>query len=40
MAIDALQSVEIIEAMENFVARNRPPANIRHKLDLSYKIEN
>jgi hypothetical protein len=26
--------------MENYVARNRPPAHIRDKLDLSYKIEN
>ena len=39
MAIELLQTLEVIEAMENFIARKRPPANIRHQLDLSYKIE-
>lgn len=39
MAIDALQSLEVIEAMENFIARKRPPEHIREKLDLDYKIE-
>ncbi len=39
MAIDALQTVEVIEAMENFIARRRPREDIRHKVDLSYKIE-
>ncbi|MEO7445500.1 MAG: DUF3024 domain-containing protein [Ferruginibacter sp.] len=38
MAIDILQTLEIIEAMENFIARRRPPAHIRAQLDISYKI--
>lgn len=40
MPIDALQKVDIIEVMENFLSRKRPPAHLRHQLDLSYKIEN
>lgn len=39
MAIDILQILNVIEAMENFIERNRPPEHIRPKLDLSYKIE-
>lgn len=39
MAIDILKTAEIIEAMENFIARRRPPEHIREKLDLGYKIE-
>jgi hypothetical protein len=40
MAMDARQKVDIIEAMDNFMERRRPPENIRHEVDLSYKIEN
>lgn len=39
MAIDILNTLEVIEAMENFIARRRPPEHIRKKLDLGYKIE-
>lgn len=39
MAIDTLQTLEIIEVMENFLSRKRPPLEIRKKLDLGYKIE-
>jgi hypothetical protein len=39
MAIDIFQTLDVIEAMENFIARKRPPENIRHQVDLSYKIE-
>lgn len=39
MAIDALQSLDVIEAMENFIARKRPPKHLREKLDIAYKIE-
>ena len=39
MAIDSLQTLDVIEAMENFIARKRPPEHIREKLDLGYKIE-
>ena len=41
MAIDALQTVEMIELLENFVARIRPDTEeIRKKLDYGYSIEN
>ena len=39
MAIDTLQTLDIIEVMENFLARKRPPEHIRPKLDIDYKIE-
>lgn len=39
MTFDPLQTLEVIEAMENFLSRNRPPEEIRKKLDLGYKIE-
>ena len=38
MAKDNLQTLEIIEVMENFLERNRPPENLRDKLDLGYEI--
>jgi len=39
MAIDTLQTLEVIEAMENFISSIRPPDDIREKLDIAYKIE-
>ena len=39
MAIDSLQTLEVIEALENFISKIRPPEHIREKLDISYKIE-
>lgn len=39
MTLDSLQTMGIIEALENFVERNRPPEHIRTKLDIGYKIE-
>lgn len=39
MAIDASHVLELIEVMENFMTKRRPPENIRSKFDLSYKIE-
>lgn len=39
MAIDALQKVEIIEEMENFLLEKRPPVEIRDQLDMGYKID-
>ncbi len=39
MAIDVLQTVDVIEAMENFIARIRPPEHIRPELDIGYKID-
>jgi len=37
--IGILQTLDVIEAMENFISRNRPPEHIRPELDLGYKIE-
>ena len=39
MAIDTLQTLEVIEVMENFLSRKRPPEHIRKQLDIGYKIE-
>jgi len=39
MAIDILNTVDIIEIMENYIEKVRPPENIRKQLDLSYTIE-
>ena len=38
MGKDNLQTLEIIEVMENFLERNRPPENLRHQLDVGYEI--
>lgn len=40
MPLDALFTLEIIEAMENFLKRKRPPLHIRPQLDIDYKTEN
>lgn len=40
MAIDTLQTLEVIEVMENFLSKKRPPEHIRKQLDIGYKIEN
>lgn len=39
MAIDILQTLEIIEVMENFISRKRPHEQIRNQLDIGNKIE-
>ncbi len=39
MAINVLQTVEIIEVMENFIDRIRPEEEIRPQLDFGYSIE-
>lgn len=40
MALTLENTVGIIEIMENYVERIRPPFPIRKKLDISYKIDN
>lgn len=40
MGLSALNTTDVIEVMENFIDKKRPPEHIRHKLDLSYRIEN
>lgn len=39
MAVTNLQVLDIIEDMEAFLERQRPPEHIRPKLDIGYKIE-
>jgi hypothetical protein len=39
MAVENLQVLDIIEVMEAFLERERPPEDIRPKLDVGYKIE-
>ena len=36
---DILQTAEVIEACENLLERRRPPEEIRHKVDLAYRID-
>jgi hypothetical protein len=40
MALDIIQSVDIIEIMENYMARIRPTPEIRNRVDLGYEIDN
>jgi hypothetical protein len=40
MTLDIIKSADIIEAMENFLERKRPPEDIRDKVDIGYRIEN
>ncbi len=40
MSIDALETVETIEVLENYLSRNRPPEHIRKKFDIGYRLEN
>ena len=38
MTLDIRKSVDIIETMENYLSKYRPPVEIRPELDLSYEI--
>lgn len=40
MSLKAIATLEIIEIMEGYVERNRPPEKIRNKLDIGYRIDN
>jgi hypothetical protein len=40
MALDITNAVDIIELMENYVERIRPPHHLRNKVDISYRIDN
>ena len=40
MALEFDNEIEIIEVMEGFLINSRPPENIRHEVDIAYKIEN
>ncbi len=39
MPFEALMTVDIIETLENYIQKIRPPEEIRPKLDLGYQIE-
>lgn len=39
MALDVMHTVEIIEALENWLDKNRPREKIRSKLDIGYRID-
>ena len=39
MAFDVLNAVDIIETMENYLQKVRPPEDMRDKLDVGYRIE-
>ncbi len=39
MAIDVLQTVDIIEAIENFLELKRPRIELRNQLDIGYRME-
>jgi hypothetical protein len=39
MSLEPLQTLDIIEVLENFLERKRPPLEIRSKLDFGYRIE-
>jgi hypothetical protein len=39
MANHKLLTKEVIEAMDSYIARIRPPEDIRDQLDVAYKIE-
>lgn len=40
MSLELPNIVDIIEVMENYIARIRPAEHIREQLDINYKIDN
>jgi hypothetical protein len=39
MALSIIHTAETIQAMELYLDKKRPPKDIRHKIDIDYKIE-
>lgn len=39
MAIDILKTLDVIEALENYIDKIRPPEEMRNQVDITYKIE-
>ncbi|MDH5379713.1 MAG: hypothetical protein OEW75_02605 [Cyclobacteriaceae bacterium] len=39
MALSLLNTIEIIETMENFVEAKRPPEEVRSQIDIGYEID-
>src|SRR5687768_1100287 len=40
MTFSLPNTLDVIEIMENYIARVRPPENIRDQLDINYRIDN
>jgi hypothetical protein len=40
MNLDAILMLEVIEQLENYLEKKRPPLHIRPQLDISYRIDN
>ena len=40
MGLDALKTTDVIEVMEGYLERVRPPVEMRSKIDISYRIDN
>ncbi len=40
MAFHEVKTAEIIISLENYLKKHRPPEDIRHELDVNYRIEN
>lgn len=39
MAISIFQTLDVIEALENYIYKIRPPEELRNQVDITYKIE-
>ncbi len=39
MALDGIHAADVINALEIFLDKCRPPEHMRHELDLSYRID-
>lgn len=39
MTLNPLQTLDIIEIMEGYLARKRPPEELREQIDLGYRID-
>lgn len=40
MSLDILNTAEVIEVLENYFDKIRPPEKLRDELDIAYKIDN
>lgn len=39
MAINGLETIGVIEVMENFLEKRRPPEHLREQIDLGYRLK-
>jgi hypothetical protein len=40
MALDLLNTVDIIALMESYLEKTRPPVHLREQIDINYRIDN